>query len=248
MTTKERKIKELRRRAAPINYATIDIQKNAKLEITDDRVIKGYLIKWGSINHYNEMVIKGACAKSIKERGPNSTANYKITFLWQHKQDDPLAVFAVLREDDYGLYFETKPLDDVPNADRCIKQIKSGTLNQFSIGFDYIWDKIEWDDEKNCLVLLELELFEGSVVTIGADGGTYAIRSKQGMEDLHDDIEDFIKTLPKKDRLQARKLFALQKSLINLKPIEHRKKSLQEDKPTKKVKANVDYNYLNKNW
>lgn len=194
------------------------------------------------------MVIKGACAKSIKERGPNSTANYKITFLWQHRQDDPLAVFAVLREDDYGLYFETKPLDDVPNADRCIKQIKSGTLNQFSIGFDYIWDKIEWDEDKKCLVLLEIELFEGSVVTIGADGGTYAIRSKQAIEDIHDDIEDFINTLPRKDRLQARKLFALQKSLINLEPLEQRKKALRKNKPMEKAKpANIDYNYLIKN-
>ena len=42
----------------------------------------------------------------------------------------PLALFAVLREDDFGLYFETEPLDDVPNADRTIKQINSGTLFQ----------------------------------------------------------------------------------------------------------------------
>lgn len=147
------------------------------------------------------------------------------------------------------MYFETEPLDDVPNADRCIKQIKSGTLNQFSIGFDYIWDKIEWDEKDDCLMLLEINLFEGSVVTIGADGGTYAIRSIEDVEDLHDDIEEFINTLPRKDRLQARRLFALQKSLIDIEPLEQRKKALKkENKPTEKAVNNIDYNYLLKHY
>lgn len=249
MSILKTKLQELKRRAAPINYSTIAVNESGKLEVTEDRVIKGYLIKWNNKNFYNEKVIKGACSKSIKERGPNSKANYKITFLWQHKQDDPLALFAKLTEDDYGLYFETEPLDDVPNADRAIKQIKSGTLNQFSIGFDYIWDKIEWDEKDECLMLLEIDLFEGSIVTIGADAGTHAIRSVEQLEDLHDDIEDFINTLPRKDRLQARKLFALQKSLINVEPLEQRKIALKkENKPTKKVVNGIDYNYLLKNY
>jgi len=239
MSLLQEKIHEIKQRAAPISFSTIAIDNEAKAEV-NDRVIRGYLVKWGHKNMYNEVFVKGAFAKSIRERGAESQAKYKITFLWQHNQHDPLALFKVLREDEYGLYFETEPLDDVPNADRTIKQIASGTLNQFSVGFDYIWDKIEYDEKEDTLILLEVDFFEGSVVTIGADMETFAIRSKEGLSDLHDDIEDFINQIPRKDRLQARKLFALQKSLIPIEPFEQRKKTLNEDK---KIKA-IDYNYL----
>lgn len=250
MSTLAQKIKEMKLRAAPINYSTTAIDEEGNLisiDEQDDRVIKGYLVRWGSKNLFNEIFVKGCFAKSIRERGPDSNAKYKITFLWQHRQDDPLSLFAVLKEDDFGLYFETKPLDDVANADRTIKQIKSGTLNQFSVGFDYIWDKVEWDEERDAILLLEVDLFEGSVVTIGADMNTFAIRSKEGLEDLHDDIEDLIMSLPRKDQLKTRKLFALQKSLIDIKPFEQRNTTLDTDnKPP--MKKHIDYKYLSENF
>lgn len=209
------KISELKKRAGHIIYRPIEIRASDNKDIRTTRVIKGYLASWGTRNSYGEKVVKGCAAKSIRERGPGSQSKYKITFLWMHDITDPLAVFAVLREDEYGLYFETMPLDNVPNADRCIEQIISGTLNQFSIGFYYIWDKIEYDETDDSLVLLEIDLIEGSVVTLGADDGTYAIRSGTLTEEqIHDQIDEFIETLPRKDRLQARQLFTLQKSLV----------------------------------
>lgn len=241
MSILQDKIQQIKQRAAPISFSTIAINENEDVVTLEDRVIRGYLVKWNNKNMFNEVFVKGAFAKSIRERGPGSQAKYKLTFLWQHDQHDPLALFAVLKEDDFGLYFETMPLDDVPNAERAIKQIKSGTLNQFSVGFDYVWDKIEYDEKTDSLILLEVDLFEGSVVTIGADMETFAIRSKEGLSDLHDDIEDFINQIPRKDRLQARKLFALQKSLIPIEPFEQRKKTLNEDKKDKKA---IDYSYL----
>lgn len=249
-TTKlEQKVEELKQRAGHIAYRSLEVNQNGVLVETDleKRVIKGYLCKWGSKNQYGEKLVKGSCAKSISERGPGSQAKYKITFLWMHDECDPLALFAVLKEDDYGLYFETAPLDDVPNADRCIKQIKSGTLNQFSIGFYYIWDKIEWDDKDDSLVLLEVDLMEGSVVTMGADMETYAVRSgKLTYNELHDNIDEFINTLPRKDRVEARKLFTLQKALV---ATEKRSKTeLDKHKPPeKKKRKKLDLNYLTKN-
>lgn len=221
--TLQDKIKELKLRSRPINYAEVSVNERGARgnKVTDklaERVITGYLIVWGNKNMYGQKCIKGSCSKSLSERGPKSQAKYKITFLWQHKQDDPLSLFDILEEDDYGLYFETKPLDDVASADRALKQIASGTLNQFSVGFDYVWDKIEYDEKDDSLVLKEIDLFEGSVVTIGADGETYATskRSAQTLELLHDDTEEFINTLPRKDRIAARQLFARHKSLVNV--------------------------------
>jgi len=245
----QQKIAEVKQRAAPISYGTVSVNERGELQtnaadMLDKRILAGYLIVWGKKNMFGEKVIKGACAKSIRERGPESQAKYKITFLWQHRMDDPLALFAKLVEDDYGLYFETAPLDDVPSADRAIKQIRSGTLNQFSVGFDYVWDKIEYDDKDDSLVLLEIDLFEGSIVTIGADSETYAMRSKESIELLHDDTEDFIQSLPRSKQLEARHIFSRHKTLLNIEPGEHRNNTLNGQKPDA---TGLNFNYLTQN-
>ena len=243
------KIKELKRRAAPINYSNVSVNERGELSDNflsdlDNRIVSGYLLVWRSINMHGEMFIKGCCAKSINDRGPQSNANYKITFLNQHRQGEPLCVFGELIEDDYGLYFRSKPLDNVPWADHVLTQLRSGTLNQFSAGFDYVWTQTEWDEALQCIVCKQIDLLEGSVVTIGSESNTYVIRSKEEADGLFEEIETFIKTLPRKDQLQARQYFTQLKSLADLEPLELRGKHSQEEEPAKNV---IDYNYLIKN-
>lgn len=234
------KIKALKATATPINYRAMAISPKGKLVVNyqedlDNRIINGYLAVWGTVNDYGEMVVRGAFAKSIQERGPASNSNYKITFLWMHDCTDPLAVFAELEEDDYGLRFRTLPLDDVSNADRAIKQIRSGTLNQFSYGFNYVWDKTEYDYENDVLILKEVELWEGSVVTIGADTETYAQRAAANPSDawveFNDEMENFIRTIPRKQQLELRHLITRHKSLAKLEPAAQRQKPLHEEEP-----------------
>lgn len=245
------RINQVKQNAGFIEYRRIGVQEAEIVKKSDfeKRVIRGYLCKWNTRNQFGEKLIKGAFAKSISDKGPDSQAKYKITFLWQHDITDPLALFAILREDDYGLYFETAPLDDVPNADRALHQLQSGTLNQFSVGFYYIWDKIEYDEEDDSLVLIEVDMVEGSIVTAGADENTYALRAKSGemtLAELHDTIEEFIDTLPRKDRLQARQLFTQQKALVE---VQKRKIELTPKKPPmkKREKRKININYLTKN-
>lgn len=242
------KILALKAKANPITYRSMAIDTTGKLipsfqEDLDKRIINGYLATWGTVNDYGEMLVRGAFAKSIQERGPASNSNYKITFLWMHDATDPLAVFAELVEDDYGLLFRTLPLDDVPNADRAIKQIRSGTLNQFSYGFDYVWDKIEYDYENDVLILKEVELWEGSVVTMGADTNTFALRSAKDVDqaclDINEEIDDFIRTIPRKFQLELRQLFTRHKSLAKMEPLEQRRQALRDEEPAGAEK--VDY-------
>ncbi|HEY4288261.1 MAG TPA: HK97 family phage prohead protease [Puia sp.] len=241
------KIKAAMARATPLNKRAMAIDVTGKLiptfqEDLNNRIINGYLATWGTVNDYGEKVIKGAFSKSIQERGPNSNSKYKILFLWMHDMKDPLAQFDELVEDDYGLRFRTKPLDDVPNADRCIKQIRSGTLNQFSYGFDYVWDKVEWDSSDDSLVLKEVDLWEGSPVSIGADTETFALRSSRSVEDawveFNEEMEDFIRTIPRKSQLELRHLITRHKSLAQLEPSEQRKKTLEQEEP---AGAEIDY-------
>ena len=238
------KIAELKRRALPVTNSSLSV--DYKGELVDDRRVKGYLIVWGVVDSYGTVFRKGCCAKSIRDRGPKSNAKYKITMLWQHRQDEPLAVFDVLEEDDYGLYFEAT-LDEVPTADRALKQIRSGTLNQFSVGFDYIWEKMEFNDELNAIILNEIDLFEGSVVTIGANAETYALRSREQLEAelaiLQDDTEDFIKSIPRKQQLELRQIIARHISLAKMEPQELRQNALHEREP---IAAGLDQAFISK--
>jgi uncharacterized protein len=236
------KIKELKQRALPVTNTALSV--DYKGELIEDRRVKGYLIVWGVVDSYGTVFRKGCCAKSIRDRGPQSAAKYKITMLWQHRQDEPLCVFDVLQEDDYGLYFEGS-LDEIPTADRALIQLRSGTINQFSVGFDYVWDKMEFNEELDAIILNEIDLFEGSIVTMGANSETYALRSKDEVdaakEMLHDETEDFIRSLPRAKQLEARQIFARHISLARVEPQEQRQSALQTGEP---VAAGLDHSFI----
>lgn len=245
-----KKIQELKLRSAPVTMSGSYVDASGNLQLVDlkinvtesDRTVRGYLIAWGVKDTYGTIFVKGCCAKSIRERGPESQSKQKIAHLWQHEIDEPTGRFTVLKEDDYGLYFEAE-LDDVPIGDRELKQIRSGTLNQFSVGFDYLWDKMEYDEKSDAILLYEVQLMEGSVVTFGSNDQTYAFRSPEKLladkENLMDETEDFIKQLPRNKQLELRQLITRHISLANIKPVE----PLEQVREPKK---RVDYGELNK--
>lgn len=250
MKALHKKIAELKLRALPINYSQVSVNERGQLssnffEDLDNRIISGYLFVWGSKNMHGEIMIRGCCAKSIADRGPDSSANYKITFLNQHYQKEPLCVFAELVEDSFGLRFRSKPLDNVPWADHVLTQVRSRTLNQFSGGFDYVWDKMEYDEKQDAIICKEIDLFEGSIVTIGSEVNTMVIRSAAEQELFFDELESFIKTLPRKDQYQTRQYFAKLKSLIDFEPDAERATLETDDKPVNEEAINYEYLFQN---
>lgn len=240
------KIAEIKQRAAPILYGTVSVNDMGELQqrasLLDTNVVEGYGVIWGIPNSYGEKFIKGSFAKSIRERGPSNGSAYEIKFLYQHNQGDPLSLFDEIKEDSTGLYFRTKALDDVDSANRVIKQLRSGTLNNFSIGYDFVWDQMEMDENDGTIIVKEAKLFEISVVSIPADMNTFAIRSKENLEELHDDTEDFIKALPRAKQLEARQIFARHKALTNTLPLEQRNKAQDINEPL--IAPAIDWNYL----
>ena len=214
------KIKELQLRSLPANELRYEESKDYKLKV-QDRTVKGYLVVWGVRDTHGTTFVKGSCTKSIKERGPNSSAYQKILFLWQHRGDEPIGQFTVLEEDDYGLYFEAV-LDEIPEGERALIQINSGTLNQFSIGFRYLWDRMEYDEEEDLIVIYECHLLEGSVVTFASNDQTHAVRSIEQLHEqktiLDDDTEFFIRGLPKNKQLELRQLITRHVSLATIRP------------------------------
>lgn len=211
----------------------------------ESRLIKQYFCIFGIPDDYGTVPMKGCFSKSIKERGPNSKASYQITVLWQHKQDDPLCRPTVLKENEIGLYAEYEP-DDVPSGNRCVTQVRSGTINQGSYGFNYVWDKMKYDEKTGLIYMYEVELFEISPVTIGAQTETFVVRNSQGEyvdEFLEDETEDLIKQLPRKFHLEIRSIISRHISLAKIQPIEQSRKSLKDGKPEQRK---IDYDYLTK--
>lgn len=155
----------------------------------ESRTISGYAAIFGNIDKAKDMLVKGCFAKSIQERGPESTANDKIIMLWMHDMNEPIGRITMLKEDDKGLYFEAI-IDEIELGDRAIKQLESGTLNQFSIGYKYVWERCEWDNERECFVVKEVILYELSVVSIGCNGDTEYLGLKS-----EEDYENYYKSL-----------------------------------------------------
>src|SRR4030095_1494016 len=213
-----------------------------------ERKVSGYLASFGNKDSDGDLIVKGAFAKSIAERGPNSNTARKIAYLYQHDMRDPLGQFTMLKEDNYGLYFEAE-LDNIPQADRVLEQYKSGTLNQHSIGFQYVFDKMEYEESTQTFIIKEVNLFEGSVVTIGANENTpfMGMKSeilKTELDILKRDTEKFLKSLPTNMEYEARQLISKHIALAENK--EPSKDTLIPEKPqinnneTKQAESNLE--------
>jgi len=237
MKTLHPKIAELQKRQAGTyvtsSFAHLGKKLDYRISITDDRMIKGYLAVFGEKDDRGTAPIKGAFAKSIQERGPSSQAKQKALFLWFHDLCEPIGQFTMLSEDEYGLYFEAA-IDEIPLGDRAITQVRSGTLNQFSYGFLYVWDKMEYIEATDTVIMKEVDLWEGSVVSYGSQKETFAVRSVEQLsaqrEDVRMDIEEFAKNLPRTKQMELRQLITRYNALYDLEP-DALLQTLKETKP-----------------
>jgi len=151
----------------------------SKFEVTD-REIAGYPIVWGERNDFDEIAVKGCTVNSLNARGVDATKN-PIVLLNQHRQAEVLLRPTVLQEDDYGLYFEGRIIEGVQYADEALAQIKQGVLRQMSYGFNYIYDKLEYDQTEDVILLREIKLWEISLVTFSS-GDSAQLRGYRDMQ------------------------------------------------------------------
>lgn len=210
----------------------------------ESRTISGYGAVFGNIDKVDDLLVKGCFAKSINERGPQSEAHDKILLLWQHDQREPIGRITELKEDDHGLYFEAE-IDDVPRGNQALAQLKSGTLNQFSIGFNYVWENCEWDAAHGCFVVKDVVLHEISVVSIGANGeteflGMKAEDTEEQYKSLAKEIDEALKGLPAPKKEAIQDVIRKSMSLAAITPADKPLEGKQADKP-----ENKKYNLFN---
>ena len=223
-----------------IGFQTKQFEVNDLNYNEDSRIISGYAAVFGNVDKAGDLLVKGCFAKSIAERGPESQAKDKIIFLWMHDMSQPIGRITTLKEDDHGLYFEAR-IDEIPEGDRVIAQLKSGTLNQFSIGYRYVLDKCEWVEEngEEFLVCKELILHEISVVSIGCNGETEFLGFKSDVdpfEEFQKEINSALKGV--ENRIEIEKLIT---KAISLGKSEPRKSLVKEEPKAEGIFTNIKF-------
>ncbi len=134
----------------------------------EDRIVEFYAACWGNKDMAGDILYKGCCAKSITEHGPDSASNQKILMLAYHDMSKPIGKILAISEDEHGLLCRAE-IAKTSAGDEVIELIKSGVINQFSIGFKYIWDKVRYEEDDETFHVYEIKLFEVSAVSIGAN-------------------------------------------------------------------------------
>lgn len=144
-----------------LGYQTKNIPLAACLKDVDGKkgIITGYFAHFNSLDSDGDVIIPGAFTKTIAERGPGSTQP-RVKHLRNHLVYEPVGTITALKEDTKGLYYESQPGTHFIGRDT-LKMIESGLITEHSFGFE----TIAKEDKKDARHLLEMKLWEGSLLT-----------------------------------------------------------------------------------
>lgn len=152
-----------------------------------NRIVTGYLANFGTRDHDDDVIEKGAFAKSIKERKDS------IYFLNQHDWSKPHGKFSELKEDNTGLYFESMPLPNTSYSNDLLELYALGIVNEHSIGYS-VTKALQGENWKR--TIKEAKLYEGSNVTLGANSKTPFLGFKnRSIGEINDQVSIILKAV-----------------------------------------------------
>lgn len=229
--------------------------KTVEIQVDDidepNRIVKGYIASFGTLDSDNDVIRKGAFKKSIQERGPLSEGNRKIAHLRNHDWEQQIGLFTELVENNSGLRFVSKMGRSSKGTDALL-DYQDGILREHSIGFNYIGDKMKFveadkssfDETNGHWEISEVKLWEGSGVTFGANEFTPTTEANKGnavdyLKNLNEEMDTLTNALKsggtdtRLENIELRLKVIQQKfnSLITVKPPV---KALPENEPNPK--------------
>nr|DAT26551.1 MAG TPA: prohead serine protease [Caudoviricetes sp.] len=167
---------------------TIQFKDATGFKETEDGsgIFEGYASVFGNVDSYGDKVIKGAFSKSLAKSFPNDGAG--IPCYWSHRMDDPefiLGKTISAVEDEHGLKVRVSLDLDNPKAAAAYRALKAGAVNQMSFAYEVV--DSHFVPEKGAKFggvneLRELNIFEVSVVQIGANTATSIDMVKSAMK------------------------------------------------------------------
>jgi len=142
--------------------------------LTEEGEFSGYLSVFNVEDSWGDMVMPGAFKKTLKE-------NDRFPLLNMHNMEEILGDFEA-EEDKKGLYINAALELGIAKAKEKYLLLKKKILKGLSIGFKTIKDK--WEDKIR--QLLEVQLWEGSLVTYGANPEALvdAVKIQGGPEEI----------------------------------------------------------------
>lgn len=204
------------------DYAVKNLTLSVKDIDTVGRRVKVMLSHFGNVDADGDMIMKGAFAKSILERGHEAQSNRKIAFLRNHDWDTQIGKWVKLEETEEGL-IGIGEMGRSTKGNDAFLDYQDGILNEHSIGFQRVRDKIEYVGlgEESYQVLKEVVLWEGSAVTFGANSLTPVLEVSKGqhithIERLNNEMEKFINAL-KNGKGSDERLYSIEMGLKVLK-------------------------------
>jgi HK97 family phage prohead protease len=153
--------------SSPLVFKDIDGRKG---------IVTGYFANFNSLDSDGDVIKPGAFSRTINATGPQS-AKPRIKHLMNHDISQPLGVLLTLKEDEAGLYYESKLGTHALGMD-FIKMAESGLITEHSIGYQTkkFNQVTSWEDYKEGDIrreLTEVKLWEGSSLTAwGANQNT----------------------------------------------------------------------------
>ncbi len=137
-------------------------------------IVQAYWSAFGNKDDQGDIVQPGCWAKSIAERGPASRQP-RIKFLYQHQETMVIAKPSALVEDRAGL-LATYQIPPTTLGKDVLILYEYGVLTEHSVGYETVLTK--YDPQTAARLLIECALWEGSVVTWGANPATPVVAVK----------------------------------------------------------------------
>ncbi|MDP2298699.1 MAG: HK97 family phage prohead protease [Pseudolabrys sp.] len=140
--------------------------------IDADGTVEGYASLFGEIDQARDMVMRGAFAATLRQRGV-----HRIPMLFQHDPSEPVGVWLELREDHRGLYARGRLIPEVARGRELLSLLKAGAIDGLSIGFRTVQGRI--DPRTRVRALFAVDLWEISIVTFPLLAGARVQAVKQ---------------------------------------------------------------------
>lgn len=156
-------------------------------------IVTGYFSKFNNVDSDGDIMKPGAFTKTIQEQGPQS-AQPRIKHLLNHDVAQPLGKLLTLKEDEYGLYYESQ-VGTHEGGEDFIKMVESGLITEHSIGFKIIkrnqiqsYENYLRNPQLGQYEITEVKLYEGSSLTAWGANPLTPITSLKGEKNLDVDM------------------------------------------------------------
>ena len=175
--------------------------KTVAMKVADldegSRRVKFVLSTMDYMDYDRDVIRKGAYSKSINERGPQSQAPDKIQFLRDHDWTKQIGRYDEIKESGSEL-IAIATLSNSTKGSDALADYQAGIINQHSIGFKYIADKINFIEDSDLhkdghFEVTEVRLHEGSAVAFGANKLTQTLDVAKGSGDYTPVFEELKK-------------------------------------------------------